>query len=56
MKNLCDMFAFIKRDVIVEMFSVSEMCLFFIKLFVQRIIQFDMLLLRKLCNNLSLNT
>jgi hypothetical protein len=56
MKNFRDMFVFIEREVIVTMFNVSEMYLFFIKLFVQRIIQFDILFLRKLCNNLSLNT
>jgi hypothetical protein len=50
------MFALIKRNVIVALLSVSEMCLSFIKLFVQRIIQFDMFLLRKLCSNLFLNT
>ncbi len=49
------MFAFIERDVIVEIFSVNEMCLFFIKLIVHRIIHFDMSFLRKLCNNLFLN-
>ncbi len=51
MKDFYDMIVFIKCDVIVEMFSVSEMCLFRIKFFVQRIIHFDMFLLRKLCNN-----
>ncbi len=49
------MFIFIKRDVIVKIFNVNEMCLSFVKLFVQRIIHFDMFFLRKLCNNLSLN-
>ncbi len=42
MNDFCDIFVFIERDVIVEIFSVSEMCLFFIKLFVHRIIHFDM--------------
>ncbi len=45
------MFIFIKREVIIAMLSVNEMCLFFIKLFIQRIIQFDMFFLRRLCNN-----
>jgi hypothetical protein len=55
MKNFYDMFVFIEREIIVAMFNVSEMCLFFIKLSVQRIIQFDMFLLRRLCNNFFLN-
>jgi hypothetical protein len=36
MKDFCDMFIFIEREIIVAMINESEMCLFFIKLFVQR--------------------
>jgi hypothetical protein len=32
------MFIFIKREIIIKMFNVNEICLFYIKLFAQRII------------------
>jgi hypothetical protein len=53
MKNFCDMFIFIKREIIIKMFNVNEMYLSFIKLFVQRIIQCDMSFLRELCKFFS---
>ncbi len=34
MNDFSDMFIFIKCDIIVKMFNVSEMCLFRIKLFI----------------------
>jgi hypothetical protein len=49
--EFCEMSAFILRMNVVSSLIINVMCLFFIKLFVQVIIQFDISFLRRLCMN-----